>query len=254
MLRHKGLTKASFDAICIFNKMKVQSLSAKIQEEQSSNDAYLEKLEKWTPKPSAENISLLKKVFIIGPSRSGKTSLELLLSASSRVEPLGEAIDIGYKKSFDFDDLFYKSEKKIKSDGRDMIVSTRPSTINYVMELYEQLPDCYFIFVDRMHDTVKSEIFFTNYRDRNYYSYNKNSLNNYMNFYKKAVDILHSKIKSRVLNLNFSEIVSHPHQELRKIETFLTVDLAVQRKNLLVNRSKLTSEYDIYIEHLECLT
>jgi hypothetical protein len=71
-----------------------------------------------------------------------------------------------------------------------------------------------------------------------------------MIFYKRAVEIINSKIKNRVLTLNFSEVIEQPYKELQKIAAFLSVDLQVHEDDFRINFSKSNNDYDKYIEYL----
>ena len=251
VLRHAGDSKASFHAMCVFNMIEAQRLTVSIDSEHNKNKLYLRRLQNWTPKPATHNPSLIKKLFILAPSRSGKTSLELLLSKSDKVKPLGEAINIAYDKKFVFNDLFYRDEVDLKTDGFEVVISTRPSTINYVVELYQKLPDCYFIFVDRHLHSVASEIFFKKYQEKNFHSYDKAALINYLKFYSQAKDLISTKIQSRTVSLNFEEIIEQPYKVIQKVGAFLSLDLEVQEKETIGRRPKLISDYDQYIKYLK---
>ena len=66
----------------------------------------------------------------------------------------------------------------------------------------------------------------------------------------ELVEIINSKIKHRMLNLSFSEIIEQPYKELQKIAAFLSVDLQVHEDDLRINHAKLNSDYDKYIGYL----
>ena len=236
ILLHKGCVGDAFDKFVDANKTKAESIKKQILIEYHKNDKYLKKLKNWIPNQPISSPGALKKLFILGPSRSGKTSLEFLLAKSRKVKSLGEAIKIkeiirdtnALKNiNIDFENIFYRDEATLKLEGFEVVVSTRPSTIEIAIELFSQSTDCYFILVKRDQRAVASEIFTKNYRNGNFYSYEPAAIMDYLNFYYHASMVLQSKVQDRMLDVNFEEIVHHPLEVMRKVSALLSVDFEI---------------------------
>ena len=116
------------------------------------------------PERNDTNLGSLKKVFILGPSRSGKSSLEKLLLKNPKVYSLYEAVQTNpsslnmetkfdVRKSISFNDLFFASQEHLKNKGYEIVVSTNPKLIEVIPNILKGTKDCFFIFVTF---TVKS--------------------------------------------------------------------------------------------------
>ena len=135
----------------------------------------------------------LTKLFIMGPSKSGKSSLEHILSASPYVKTLYETIkhneliknDGGGKDSSEllFENLFSQSEGKLLDEGYEVVTCTNPGSIFYSDYLIDMLPDTYFIVIKRDSKDVSPEIFTTEYKTENIHSSDANEISNYLDVY-----------------------------------------------------------------------
>jgi len=259
ILRHKGDVKGAFNKFSDANRAKAESIRKFILEEQLHNNCYLEKLKNWTPNPEPNKLGVLKKLFILGPSRSGKTSLETLLSKSRKVKPLGESIKLSrfsedngnapYQK-IDFNEIFYHDELTLKMEGFEVVLCTSPNAISVAMEIFDRSTDCYFIFLKRDQRAVASEIFTTNYTSKNFYSYDPTALTDYLQFYDQASQLIQSKVQGRALDLSFEEVVGDPHQIIKKISTFLSIDFGINKNRIKKLKFTEKKEYHNYFCNL----
>ena len=135
----------------------------------------------------------------MGPSKSGKSSVEHILSESSSVKTLHETIKLselientGLARSSHeliFESLFYQSETTLLNQGYKVVTSTNPGNIFYSDYLIDMLPNTYFIFVKRDIRDVSPEIFTSEYNSGNLYSYNANEILKYLDVYYRACEL-----------------------------------------------------------------
>ena len=216
------------------NKVKAKDVAKFYIDEQNSNKQFFENLKEWSPNFKTSRESSLKKLFILGPSRSGKTSLESLLSESKKVKALREAIKMNplsnslngsSRIDICFDDIFYDNESILLEDGYEIVTSTRPSTLKLSMGLFDRASECYFVVIKRNLNFLSSDIFMKNYRKGNFYSYEEDKIEDYLNFYYQATDVLLAKLKGRSLEINSDQIRSQPTEIISKISKLLSVNL-----------------------------
>ena len=90
--------------------------------------------------------------------------------------------------------------------------------------LADKLPNSYFVFVSRNKKDVAPEIFTTNYREGNVYSYDPNIIMSYLNFYRIASYNIKTKIPNRVMHCSFDEIVESPSNVVNSISDLTSID------------------------------
>ena len=90
--RHQKETDLAFKLFLEANILKKETIKAELLLEQTRQNKTLEKIKGWSPHSWKNKRSSIKKIFILGPSRSGKTSLEKLLCNSKLVHPFYEYI------------------------------------------------------------------------------------------------------------------------------------------------------------------
>ena len=92
LLKHKGLMERSFDEFCKANKLRWEEVREQFATYDRACTGNLNRIRQWTPNAPELVESGLTKLFLVGPSKSGKSSLEHALSRSSQVKPLYEGI------------------------------------------------------------------------------------------------------------------------------------------------------------------
>ena len=119
------------------------------------NITSLKRIDSWVPSLAKFSEKILAKLFIMGPSRSGKSLLEHILAESLKVKTLREIIkhnelskNRGFKKYTSellFEKLFSQSESNLFDKGYEIVTSTNPGSIFYSDYLLDMLPSAYFI-------------------------------------------------------------------------------------------------------------
>jgi len=174
----------------------------------------------------------LKKIFILGPSRSGKTTLEQALGKNPKIKLFYEAhkvipksdAHLDLNRPIDFEEVFFEKESKLISQGYEAITCTDPSLLYSVIYLADKLPNSYFVFVSRNKKDVAPEIFTTNYREGHVHSYDPNIIMSYLNFYRIASYNIKTKIPNRVMHCSFDEIVESPSNVVNSISDLTSID------------------------------
>jgi len=217
LLKHQGFIEQSFNVFCKANKLKLEVSKDRIKVAAKKNSDSLMRIDKWVPSIPKLPEKKLSKLFILGPSKSGKSSVEHILSESSHVKTLYEVIkhnellknnDCGKDSSeLLFENLFSQSEGKLFYQGYKVVTSTNPESIFYSDYLTDMLPNAYFIIVKRDLLDVSPEIFTSDYNTENHYSYDVNEISKYLDVYNRACETLALKVPARCLTISFEDII-----------------------------------------------
>ena len=227
LLKHKGFIDQSFNAFCKANKLKFEEIKYQVPVEAEKNIGSLMRIKQWTPSVPVAVERGLAKLFIMGPSRSGKSLLEHMLKESRQVKLSYEGgRDNELTKAFVsgkdscktlFEDLFIQSEDELLSQDYKVITSTNPSNIFYSDYLLDILPNTYFLIIKRDLRDVASEIFTTEYSKANFYSYRPNEIEKYLGVYNKIGETLALKVPNRCITVSFEEVITAPEDTVNRI-------------------------------------
>lgn len=223
--RHKGQLDQSFQSYRLANKMTWDRIQESKSPKNNEAQIALSRISRWTPSPASKTEGGLTKLFLLGPSRSGKSTLEGLLAKSDTVYPLYEGMDskslseLASKvdKHVDFDTLFYVNEQDIIANGAQVVTSTLPKSIFYADALIDGLSDAFIVLVDRSMEDLSAEIFTYEYRSGHGYSYDPQSLKEYLTTYRDIGDVLLARIPNRCIRLQFADIVRSPSACIEQI-------------------------------------
>ena len=208
------------------------------------NIASLKRIDNWVSSLPKFSGKILAKLFIMGPSRSGKSLLEHILAENSQVKTLREIIkhnelskNQGFKKYASellFQKLFSQSEGNLFDEGYKIVTSTNPESLFYSDYLLDMLPGAYFIIVNRDPRDISPEIFTSEYNMENFYSYDVNEIKKYLDVYFQVFESLVLKVPDRCLSVSFKDIVQTPEDVVARISKLVGTSLRVGdfRKNL----------------------
>ncbi len=231
LLKHRGFLDQSFGMFCKANKLKLGLSKDKVKVAAKKNIDSLIRIKKWVPSLPQLAGKGLTKLFIMGPSKSGKSSLEHILSKSSYVKTLYEIIehnkllrDNGYREDTNellFENLFSQSEDKLLDEGYEVVTCTNPGSIFYSDYLIDMLPDTYFIVIKRDSRDVSPEIFTTEYKTENIHSCDANEIANYLDVYYRICQSLALKVPERCLTVSFEDIVKAPEYVVGQVSELI---------------------------------
>jgi hypothetical protein len=218
------------------------------------------RIKKWMPSVPGSSGEPLAKLFIMGPSNSGKSSLEHILRESSQVKALYEIIKHNEliknnscgKDSSEllFENLFLQSEANLLAQDYKVVTSTQPASIFYSDYLMDMLPNAYFIIAKRDLRDVSAEIFTSEYNSENLYSYDAKEISKYLDVYNKICETLALKVPNRCLTVSFEDIIQVPESVVDRINRL--VGSSLQVKNLKKNVAGFKSE-SLFRDHYAAL-
>lgn len=239
--RLRGNTYTAFDLFCKANRIKSAQLTQRNMEDAEKREMALSKFRNWKPKnkPADENI---KTLFILGPSRSGKSTLEQIFSQNPSVHCAFERCRISGKhgehwldktkqlndgniSQIKIDDIFFFGGDEIDKSIK-LITCTHPGIIHYVAEIFENLPGAYFCMIQRDITDLAAEIFISNYTADNPYSYDPEAILQYIQWYNAMWHVASSKING--MTISYEAIVDNPHETLQGVGNFLNLNLATE--------------------------
>ena len=237
LFSHKGMYEEAFKIFVDANSLKSEENILSVKSEQKQFDAAIKRISRWSVNLQSKQKSSSKKLFLLGPSRSGKSTLEKLLTGSPNVYPMFENININAmgksersmeetKKPSMFD-LFYHDENSLLKLGYNVVTSTKPDTIFQIDRLIDLLSNSFCIFVKRNRTDIASEIFTKEYRKGNFHSYDHSSILKYLDTYEAIWEILRQKVPHLTLEISFEDILSEPLETIKKISQMTGVSLEV---------------------------
>jgi tetratricopeptide (TPR) repeat protein len=175
-------------------------------------------------------------LFILGPSRSGKTIVEALVGTLDGVKrgyenPCVEHVisrtyqDAGLPTSFSLDVLppqffpdirkLYAEELARRAASARVFTNTHPGHIQEAARLAQTLPNVRFILVKRNADDVMLRIFMRLYRHGNAYSYALKSARDYVDWYYHMIDLLAEKLPDITRVVQYEDVVVNPRAALK---------------------------------------
>ena len=237
LFKHQGLIERSFKVFCKANKLQLEISKNDLTVDSEKNIANLKRIDSWVPSLPKFSEKILAKLFIMGPSRSGKSLLEHILAENSQVKTLRETIkhnelstNQGFKKYASellFQKLFSESEGILFDKGYKIVTSTNPGSIFYSDYLLDMLPRTYFIIVNRDPRDISPEIFTSEYNKENFYSYDVNEIKKYLDVYYQVFETLILKVPDRCLSVSFKDIVQAPEDVVARISRLIGTSLRV---------------------------
>ena len=172
-------------------------------------------------------------LFILGPSRSGKSSLERLVSTHEDIVAGHEcrlahlaALKASQKAGLDnIDDpanlpsalqmSFAEQFRQLMADrlaGARAVTITHPGLIAGAGFIAEALPEARFIFVRRDQQDVAARIFMRRYRSGNHFASSLATIREFLDWYDELMMVYERALKDRVLCVGYKDLVENPPQ------------------------------------------
>lgn len=174
-------------------------------------------------------------LFILGPSRSGKTTLEGLVATLEGVRrgyenpgwenAVSRAFeDAGLLTAWSLENLppqfypqcraNYLKELAQRAGSARVFTNTHPMHIHEAPRLVGLIPNVRFIFVKRNVDDLTLRIFMRNYRRGNAYGYDLVSIRDHITWYHEMMDIMAEKFPEIVRTITYEDMVCDPYAAL----------------------------------------
>ncbi len=170
-------------------------------------------------------------LFVLGPSRSGKTTLEQLITCIPGVKrgyenPIVEncvrrTMQVsgcitrsginGMPPNFDSVFLeFYWQEMNERARGSLVFTNTHPAKITEALRYAKTIPNSYFIFIKRNVEDIIFRIYMKNYASGNEYAYDVNTIKEYIEWYYEMIDICLEKLPKISVLVEYENMIADP--------------------------------------------
>lgn len=177
-------------------------------------------------------------LFIIGPSRSGKSTLERLVGqlagvrrgferrliepAARRAAQLSGLLTISDPADLPraLDDCFrdfYLRDLVEFAAGAKIVTDTHPGMIASVGRVAATVPNVRFVFVKRDPFDVALRIFMKPYRSGNHYAYDIGTIFEHLSWYYGMIDLWCAKLPAISVCIDFEEMIGEPATALRRV-------------------------------------
>jgi hypothetical protein len=202
----------------------------------------LEQAKRWAQSASAvadDDDELPVPLFILGPSRSGKSTLEKLIGSlenvtrgyesllvhelaagalEAEVQPASgklSALDERGRRRFTH---VYGDAIREVAGQHAVVTNTHPHYIFEAWQIVELVPNARFVFVERDRDDTALRIFMKLYNaGTNAYAYDLGRIYDYLDWYGAMFDALEENLGDRVLRLKYEDVVSEPEAARQKL-------------------------------------
>jgi hypothetical protein len=193
--------------------------------------ASLEQLKRQRIKPFGDNTGKTISLFILGPSRSGKTTIEALMATLMGVKRGYEnpIVENAVRRTFQSAGLLterafellppaldgqcrelYIDELNRRAGLAKVFTNTHPVRIYDAGRIASAFPNVRFIFVKRNLDDNLLRIFMRRYAVGNSYSYGLNSARQHIEWYHQMIDALAEKLPQITRVVQYEDLIAAP--------------------------------------------
>jgi hypothetical protein len=183
-------------------------------------------------------------LFILGPSRSGKSTIERLLAGLKQVKAgyenhlvpdmvrlasqlsggLGsDKFDSLSKRAYPVFSRLYAERIMEKAADAAAFTSTSPGLIEHVPRILAAAPRSRFVFVKRNPDDLALRVFMKKYAHGHYYSYSVPQIYEYISFYHALMDIYLDRYPDRTMLVHYENLVIDPRNVLSAVAKFCSI-------------------------------
>jgi len=238
LLSHQGKYDEAFEIFVDANYIKSYNNILTMKTAQIKYDAAIKRVSSWSVNLQPVEKAPVKKLFILGPSRSGKSTLENLLICSPNVFPMFENINLDVMgesersteepQKLGMVDLFYHDENHLFKLGYSLVTSTKPDTVFEIDRLIDIFSNSFCIFVKRNRTDIASEIFTNGYSKGNFDFCDHSSILKYLDTYEAIWEILKLKAPQLTLEISFEDILNEPQETVKKISQLTGVSFEIE--------------------------
>ena len=240
LLFHQGRYADAYNYFVQANEVKTKICAPFVKASMHAFSSTVERIDKWVPEPKYTEGKKIKKLFLLGPSRSGKSMLENLLLSNSNVCGMFENINLqvlherlfsqNLAKKISMNELFYHDEKKMIDGGYELLTTTSPSSILYIDELIDSLANTFCVFIKRDRTDVAPEMFMTEYQNGHYHSYNSSNITKYLDIYDSVCGLIKEKLPKHSIEVSFDQVRMKPQEVLINIKDLTSVSKLVSNR------------------------
>jgi tetratricopeptide (TPR) repeat protein len=175
-------------------------------------------------------------LFILGPSRSGKTTMEQLVTALDGVKRGYEnpSVEIAVRRAFQSGCLlassyfellpaqlhslcreFYLEELARRAGSAKVFTNTVPARIFDAASTVAVFPNVRYICVRRKLEDTILRMFQSKYRGGNFYAYDLKTARDHVLWYDQMIDLLAAKLPDTVRMIHYEDMVADPAAAVR---------------------------------------
>lgn len=249
LLDRLGRHEEAWRALVEANQTIFPLLAERRQRQSQIRTRALAELKKSRPFREAEKTKGPGTLFVTGPSRSGKTVLETLISSVPGVLRGHETLPhydalacclhrAGYpllRLGFEaLPETLYPSFRKLYMDSlvrrlgeNKLLTITHPGVIDDVAHVSALTPNAKFIFVKRNPADVAFRIYASLYREGNSYAYSLQTIHEYLSWCNEMIDVAHAKAPAISVVVRYEDVVADPQGALGMISDALKLGLVI---------------------------
>jgi tetratricopeptide (TPR) repeat protein len=195
--------------------------------------------------PAIASMDCPVSLFILGPSRSGKTSLELLLgqcqgvkrgfesrfaeTAAKRTSQQSALLTVNNPEALPpvlngrFAEIYGEEIREFGKDAK-IVTDTYPAMISYLGKVAVTIPNCRFVFVRRDRQDLALRIFMRHFKSGNHYGYDVKTITEYIAWYDELSDLWVEKFPEISIRVAYEEMIADPPETLRRVTALCGVD------------------------------
>ncbi|MFW6028436.1 MAG: sulfotransferase [bacterium] len=176
-------------------------------------------------------------LFIVGPSRSGKTTLERLVGGLDGVKRGYEnpIVENGVRRAFKASGFptrsrplelpaglskpfrdYYVEELRERAASARVFTNTLPSRNEDALRIASCLPNTRFVFVRRDVEDLTIRIYMRNYKSGNEYAWNIEDIRHYLDWCHAMMGIMAARMPDNAIVINYEDMVADPDAALAK--------------------------------------
>ena len=184
-------------------------------------------------------------LFILGPSRSGKTTLERFIGAMKCIKRGGETLIVenAVRRAFQTAGLatrdsivelppalngpwreLYLKELQERAGAARVFTNTFPGQIHGVLQIAALLPNARFVFLKRDPDDITLRIYMKKYKIGNPYAYDIGDIRDHIAWYYQMIDVVAERLPSISTVLHYEDLFAEPEAILRSIADLCGLD------------------------------
>ena len=195
-------------------------------------------------------------LFILGPSRSGKTSLERLVGSLFGVKAGYEApiVENAIRRTCQMaaippvnslDELppglipsfreVYLESLVLRAGSARVFTNTLPGRIHDAGLMVTAVPNVRYLLVKRSSDDVALRIYMTKYLSGNAYAYDLRAIRDYVNWYNMMIDLIAEKLPDVTRVLDYDGALDDPYATLQRVGELCGLSVARDTMPVLGN-------------------
>jgi tetratricopeptide (TPR) repeat protein len=205
----------------------------------------------WCPAPPAPECP--STILILGPSRSGKSTLESLLSTSGLIRgdesnlvattvrdtlqtfglvPFTSAQALPKHVRDAFCALYRERVGTLAKDGFGITI-TNPNLISDIPYLVALVPNLQLIFTDRDTDDLVFSIYQKHYARGNAYSYSLRTARAYVDWYRSMASVLSTRVPQLSLSFSYADLIERPGDVVRSVGKKIGRNIVLSKEYLV---------------------